>query len=74
MIVIHRYYDSVRRVSLDFLFFSIAYFCIFVWHMGIIMALWGLPVLAVIYIVFTFILLPKWDEDLMKYKIKKYIP
>lgn len=74
MIVIHRYYDSVRRVSLDFLFFSIAYFCIFVWHMGIIMALWCLPVLAVIYIVFTFILLPKWDEDLMKYKIKKYVP
>lgn len=74
MIVIHRYYDSVRRVSLDFLFFFIAYVCIFVWHMGIIASLWGIPVLAVIYIIFAFFLFPKWDENLMKYKIEKYIP
>lgn len=73
MIVIHRYYDAVRRVSLDFLFFAIAYFCIFVWHLGWIPALWGLPVIAVIYIVFAFWLFPQWDAALMRHKIRKYV-
>lgn len=72
MIVIHRYYDAVRRISLDFLFFTIAYVCFFVWHLGITSALWGLPGIAIIYFVFAFYLFPRWDEALMKHKIRKY--
>lgn len=73
MLVIHRYYDAFRRVSDDFLFFTIAYVCFFVWHLGLLSALWGLPVIAGVYFLFAFYLFPKWDEELMKHKIRKYV-
>lgn len=73
MLVIHRYYDAFRRISTDFLFFTIAYVCFFVWHLGFLSALWGIPVIAGIYFLFAFYLFPKWDEDLMKQKIRKYV-
>lgn len=73
MLVIHRYYDAFRRVSDDFLFFTIAYVCFFVWHLGLLSALWGLPVIAAVYFLFAFYLFPKWDEELMKHKIRKYV-
>jgi hypothetical protein len=71
-LVIHRYHEKLERITLASIAWFLAFLCIVVWHFHILRGLWMIPVLAILYPLFAFKLLPWIDERFMLYCVRRY--
>lgn len=61
MIIVHRQYARIGRVTISMVLICLVIISITVWHFHILKGLWAIPVTALLYVPVTFWVLPKAD-------------